>query len=206
MQETNPSDRMVRLYFGKPGENRPTKAEVRDFIVADMGLVRGDEKPQWSEGICELIQYGMDSWDTKLSDTWEHEEQIDQLEAKVRAAQNRVDDLEAELEMEKLSDTDTDVVAEVHRTEARILEILCRDDNIGAKSPNFVPIDEIAAEIDVSRQAVSNIVEAMEKPELGGHVEVDRHGGRVKTADPGAFVAYCGAVRMSPEKIREANR
>ncbi|WP_181686853.1 hypothetical protein [Halorhabdus salina] len=35
-QEKNPTDRMVRLYFGRPGEMNPSKEEVGEFIKSKM--------------------------------------------------------------------------------------------------------------------------------------------------------------------------
>lgn len=53
---------MIRLYFGRLDDPRPVKDEVAAFITEDMGLVRGEGKPRWSERIGELIDFGMKAW------------------------------------------------------------------------------------------------------------------------------------------------
>lgn len=204
--DTNPNDRMIRLYFGKPGDPRPTKQEVATFITDQMGLVQGDGKPRWSEGIGELLELGMDAEADRLDAVNpDDHKRIQELEEKVENYRIRVQQLEQELEKRRLSDGILDAADRVHRVEARILEVLCRDDHHGARSMNYVDLYTVTEQTGLEYNTVVEHAESLSRDEFGGHVQLDDYGEKAKATSPDAFTDYCAATDLDPDQIRLRN-
>lgn len=204
--ETNPNDRKKGIYFGRPGDTRPTKEEVAEFITEEMGLVQGKDKPRWSEGIGELIDLGMDAWRNGFEaiDPAEHE-RIEELEEKISEYRMETERLQQERDKRSQTNGSLDAAERVHRLEARILEFLCRDEHRGAKSMNYVDLFDVAEQTGIEYNAVITYAETLSRPEFGGHVRVDAYGEEAKASSPEAFETYCDAVGVVPDHIRAAN-
>lgn len=200
MGETNPNNRKIRLYFGPDGSSRPTKEEVGEFIVDEMGLVQGPEnKPQWSQGVCELIELGMQAWEGQL-DSPETHKRIEELESQITDYRLKIRQLEQKLEAKRQKDGVVDPADRVHRIEARILEVLCRDEHQGTRSMNFVDLYEVTEQTGLQYSAVVKYAEKLEQFDNG--VELDMYGEKAKATSPNAFEAYCEGTGIDPEVIR----
>lgn len=210
MSETNP-ERMIRLYFGQPGGERPTKKEVADFITEEMGLVRGDDKdPQWSKGVGELIRRGMEAEEERLNSVNPDErERLQELEEEVDNYRAQVQRLKAQLDRQREEDGHLDAARRVHRIEASILEVLCQNEAVGQhagpRGMNFVELFKVAQATGYSFDTVLNYARTLSRPEYGGHVELDDYDEKAKATSRDAFEAYCDATNIDPDIIRRQN-
>jgi len=204
-QETNPKDRMVRLYFGRPGEMKPTKQEVGEFITDKMGLVRDGDKPRWSEGICELIALGMDAWYRGQVERANlvSPERVEKLEERTQEQREKIKELKQQLAREQRDDGRMDAVEQVHHTEAAILRVLCRDENIGAKSPNYVSIPQVSDATGFDYDTITHYGQMLSKPAFGEHVEIDRFGEKIKATSEDAYEMYCKAIGIDGVNLDE---
>ncbi|RKS82127.1 hypothetical protein BDK61_1424 [Haloarcula quadrata] len=204
-QETNPTDRKIRLYFGDGSGVKPTKEEVGGFIKNQMGLVRSGEKPEWSSGVCQLISMGMDAWqDGKIERA--HlisPERVEKLEERNRELKNEVQNLRSELARSDQDGGKVDAAKRVQTIEASILKVLCSDKHLGAKSPNYVQIETISQTTGHDYDTVMHYVRSLSKIEFGGHVEIDRMENNAKAARETAFEEYCDAARIDGMTLDE---
>jgi hypothetical protein len=210
MSETNP-DRMIRLYFGQPGDQRPTKKEVANFITDEMGLVRGDEnEPQWSKGVGELVQRGMEA-EKNLLDAVNHDERerLQELEEEVDRYREQVQRLKAQLDRQREEEGHLDAARRVHRIEASILEILCQNEAVGQhagpEGMNYVELYDVARLTGYDFDTVLQYARTLSRPEYGGHVQLDSYDEEAKATSRDAFEAYCDATDIEPGLIRRQN-
>jgi len=204
-QETNPQDRMVRLYFGRPGEMKPSKEEVGEFIKTKMGLVRTGGEPRWSEGLCELIALGMDAWYQGQVERANlvSPERVEKLEERTQEQREKIADLQQQLAREQRDVGRMDAVDAVHQTEASILKVLCRDEHIGAKSPNYVSIPRVSEVTGLDYDTITHYAEMLSKPAFGEHVEMDRFGENIKATSQEAYDEYCEAAGIDGVSLDE---
>lgn len=198
-------ERRVEIYFGPSPHTNLSKNEVGNFIVSEMGLRGPGGSPKWTEGITELIQLGMETFNESNIDNPEITNRINQLERKLDRYQGRIEQMRAAEGINSGPDEIVEAAKIVLRSEARILEVLCRDDNIGVKSPNFVDSMKLYEEIGISPEAISILTERMSKNEPEGFVETDRYGESIKATSPDSFRRYCNLYRLKVEEIRSIN-
>jgi len=210
VSETNP-DRMIRLYFGQPGDQRPTKEEVADFITDEMGLVRGDgNEPQWSKGVGELVQRGMEA-EKDLLDAVSHDERerLQELEEEVDRYREQVQRLKAQLDRQREEEGHLNAARRVHRIEASILEILCQNEAVGQhagpEGMNYVELYDVARLTGYDFDTVLQYARTLSRPEYGGHVQLDDYDEKAKATSRDAFEAYCDATDIEPGLIRRQN-
>lgn len=210
MGDTNP-DRMIRFYFGQPGDQRPTKEEVADFITDEMGLVRGDgDKPRWSEGVGELIQRGMEAEQEQLNAVNHNErERLRNLEEKVDNYRAQVQRLKSQLDRRREEEGHLDAATRVHRIEASILEVLCRNvaagGHAGPRGMNYVELYDVARATGYNFDTVLQYARTLSETEYGEHVQLDDYDEKAKATSPDAFEAYCDATDIDPASIRRQN-
>lgn len=198
-------ERRVEVYFGPSPHTTLSKSEVGDFIVNNMGLKSPDGNPRWTEGITELVLLGMESFEEGLNDDSELWSRIEQLERELNQYQSEMERLRAASEADSGPDEVIEAAELVYRTEARILEVLCRDDHIGAKSPNYVDVMVVYKETGISPEAIGHLTEMMAMPEFGEFVGIHRYGGSIKAKSEGSFNRYCELRRLDPDDIRTEN-
>lgn len=210
MGETNP-DRMIRLYFGQPGDQRPTKEEVANFITNEMGLVRGNgDKPRWSEGVGELVQRGMEA-EQGLLNAVDHDERerLQELEEQVNNYRAQIQRLKSQLDRQREEDGHLDAARRVHRIEASILEVLCQNEAVGQhagpRGMNYVELYEVARATGYSFDTVLSYARTLSRPEYGGHVQLGDYDEKAKATSRDAFEAYCDATDIDPGIIRRQN-
>lgn len=202
---------MIRLYFGQPGDARPTKEEVAEFITEEMGLVRGDGgKPRWSEGVGELIRRGMEAEREVLNSVNPDErERLQELEEQVNQYRAQVKRLKAQIDCQRQEDGHLDAARRVHRIEASILEVLCQNEAVGGhagpRGMNFVELYEVAQLTGYSFDTVLQYARTLARPEYGGHVELDQYDEKAKATSKDAFEAYCDATNIDPDLIHRQN-
>lgn len=209
MGDTNP-DRMIRLYFGQPDDPRPTKEEVGEFIVEEMGLTQGDDKPRWSEGVGRLIDQGMKA-ETDRLDAISHNdrERIQELESKVADYRAEVKRLQTQLNQRRETRGLIDAADRVHRIEASILEVLCRHEaaggHSGPKGMNYVDLYEVARATGYEFDTVHHYAQMLSKPANGEHVQLDKYEEKAKATRRDAFEDYCDATGIDSNRIRRLN-
>lgn len=210
MSNTNP-DRMIRLYFGQSGGERPTKQEVANFITEEMGLVRGNENdPQWSKGIGELIQRGMEAEKELLNAiNADERERLRELEEKVDNYRAQVQRLKSQLDRQREEEGHLDAARRVHRIEASILEVLCQNEaagrHAGPQGMNYVELYDIARATGYGFDTVLQYARTLSRPEYGGHVKLNDYDEKAKATSRDAFEAYCSATDIDPNLIRRQN-
>lgn len=201
MTSDNPEQRRVGIYFGPTANTVLTKDEVAEFIKNEMGLVRSDGGPKWTEGLTTLIEVGMSEWeDYSVIDGPGLQERINDLEETVEDYHREVKESRPEQETDNSVGL-VEAAERVHRTEARILEVLCRDRNIGAKSPNYVEIHSLAEDVGLEYPVVYHFVENLVQPPCAKFVTFDLHGEKVKATSEDAFERYCEARRLDADSI-----
>lgn len=187
MPRDNHESRRVGIYFGPSSYTRLTKEEVAEFIKHEMGLIRSDGGPKWTEGLTSLIESGMNEWDRAPEvDESELKESINEIEERIKDYHEDVRQLSQEQESEESIDY-IQAAERVHCLEERILEVLCREENIGAKSSNYVRIHNLAREIDVDYPIVYKFVENLAEDSCCNLVEMDLQREQVKAAKADAI-------------------
>ena len=132
-------------------------------------------------------------------------ESIYALEQKIDRYHKEVKDLNSEQAETDPADDLIPAAELVHRTEARILEVLCRDENIGAKSPNYVGTQSLVEETGLKYPILYQYVENLRKYPSGELIQFDVSYEQVKVTNEDAFTEYCQARGMDLEKIRAEN-
>lgn len=200
-------DRTTQIYFGKEEDDRITKERVGEFIRNEMGLERSDGSPHWTEGILELVECGMNNYEREVQPT--DPEIIEQLED----AEERLEELEREnerlkdhLDTQKSRSQVEYPAQEVHLTECRILEVLCRDEHLGHRgSPNFVDVLTIAEETGLEYETVVYNLNQISTPPVE-LIEERGNEEEVKALGADRFEQYCDATGMDPERVRSLNK
>lgn len=200
-------DRTTQIYFGKEDDDRLTKEQVGEFIRNEMGLERADDSPQWTEGILELVECGMDNYDREVQPT--DPEILEQLEE----AEQRLEELERENEMlkQQLQGQQTtkqvkDPAHQVHLSECRILEVLCRDEYLGHRGdPNFVDVIPIVEETGKDPSAVTATLNRMSALHVD-LIESRGNADEVKPLSANIFEKHCEATGIDPEMVRRMNQ
>lgn len=206
MPSDNNEDRRVGIYFGPSSHTTLTKAYVGDFIKNEMGLVRSDGGPKWTEGLTSLIERGMNSWSEGSHGGGEVNREIKRITKQLEEYQAEVKELSTKMEKDTPIENLVDMARRIHRTEARILEVLARDENIGVKSPNYVSWETVCKETGLDRYVVVYYGKVLNDSISNGLVEIDRMEHRVKLTDEGAFDLYCSERNLDTDSIRSLNK
>lgn len=201
--DTN-EDRRVGIYFGPSSHTVLTKAEVGEFITDEMGLVRSDGGPKWTEGLVELIERGMQSWPEIEEDSLDIEQELVEIKDRLEEYQAETQELDTGQEQDHVDDM-IDLAKRVYRTEARILEVLSRDENIGVKSPNYVNWTTVASETGLDLAIVMYYGLMMHSHEGPAFIELDRKQDNAKVTSEEMFELYCDQHQLDPDDIRSMN-
>lgn len=195
-------DRRVRFYLGKPGTGNVTKSEVGEFIKSEMGLVRSDDGPKWSDGLTTLINLGMDAWRANQVDRANllAPSRVEKIEERNRKLKDKVGQLRLELARTDQDSGKIDAAQRVQKIESDILRVLCSDENIGAKSPNFVSIGEVATETGHDYDTVEHYARQLQKTEFGAYVEFDRMDNNIKAQRQSAYQEHREAAGIEVSK------
>jgi hypothetical protein len=198
-------DRTTQIYFGEEDDDRLTKQEVGDFIRNRMGLERSDGSVEWTEGILELVECGMDNFEDAVQPT--DPEIIEELEE----ARERIDELESENEMLKRQlqsqQVDTthvkDPERKTHLIECRILEVLCRQENRGRTGkPQFIDPMNVIKGTGLKPDTVNHYLGIMSEP----HVDlIEEEGNRDRVKASKGFEEHCEDTGIDPDRVRELN-
>lgn len=196
----------MEVYFDTSRHAGVSKEEVAEFIVGQMGLERSNGGPKWTEGITTLIKLGMESWRSDpVNNRSELKESIYKLERKIDKYHKEVKDSDSEQAKTESADELVHAADLVHRTEARILEVLCRDENIGAKSPDYVDIQSLVEETGLKYPTVYQYVDNLRKLPSGELIQFDVSYEQVKVTSEDGFTEYCQARGIDLEKINAEN-
>lgn len=197
-------DRCQKVYFGKPFDVEPTKQEVGEFIMNEMGLTYG-EGPAWSKGVPRLVRLGMKNWgrvleENTLSDYATLENEKNRLERKNKILRNKLEDERAENKWEQRADSDR-AVDRLEKLEATILEILCRVCAFDGESPDFLSVEEIARQSELEDSTVAHHLEKLSRTAFGGYVEFDKKEGVARVTGENVFEEYCQDARLDPDQV-----
>lgn len=158
-------DRCQKIYFGEPQDYKPTKKEVGDFIMNKMGAIY-DGGPAWSEGVPQLVEMGMRNWDKQLGvaslETFDElREERDRVKRKNRELREQLRNQRKQVQPERAVD-------QVERTEARILEVLCREYDSKTERPAFVSLPAIVQQTGFKYSTVVYYLNNLAREEFGG--------------------------------------
>lgn len=202
-------DREITAYLGKPeGDDKITKDELGEFITDEMGLRNSDGDPSWSEGITELLSVGIRQWDTETKQA-NPEMVADLREAKqtIRDLRDERENLKEQIQTEQTEQGYRDAATRQHRLEARVLEILCRDEHLGVDTPNLVPVIEVAQQTGLDHDAVGSVLDALSKPHNGELVTWHDMNPEAKARHENVFEDYCNEnPDFSADEIRRMNQ
>lgn len=201
MPPRNYGNRWVEIYFGPSTYTSRSKEEVADFIVEKMGLRLSGGGPKWTKGLTTLIEIGMEEWeDHSVSDKVGLEENSNDLLETIEDFHQEVKEFSSEQETDNSKDL-AEAAKRVHRIEAQILEVLCRDQYLGAMSPNYVEIHELAEEVGVAYPVIYDFAVNLSRFPGGELVQFDLQGEKVKAVSEDAFEELCEARRLNPDSI-----
>ena len=177
--------------------------EVDSFITEEMGLVRDDGGAKWTEGITELIMLGMDSWRQGQVERAHlvSPERVESLEERNRELREKVSDLQAKVDKLDRDDGKIDAAVRVQRIEASILKVLCN--NIGAKSPNYMSIEEVSDKTGHDYDTIVHYAVMLARAEFGGYVQFDRMEDNIKVQREDAYEKYCEAAGINGVTLDE---
>ncbi len=200
-------DRTTQIYFGKEDDDRLTKEQVGEFIRNEMGLERADDSPQWTEGILELVECGMDNYEREVQPTDpEVLKQLEDAEQRLEELERENEMLKQQLETQQSTKQVKDPVHQVHLSECRILEVLCRDEHLGHRGdPNFVDVITIVEETGMDPSAVTYTLNQMSAP----HVDLVESRGNedeVKPLGADLFERHCEETGIDPDMVRRMNQ
>ncbi len=170
--------------------------EVDSFITEEMGLVRDDGGAKWTEGVTELIMLGMDSWRQEQGQVERAHlvspESVESLEERNRELRGKISDLQAKVDKLDRDDRKIEAAVRVQRIEASILKVLCN--NIGAKSPNYMSIEEVSDKTGHDYDTVVHYAVMLARVEFGGYFQFDRMEDNIKVQREDAYEKYCEAA------------
>lgn len=197
MPPSENNDRRIEIYMGPSRKVDLTKGELADFIIEKMGLVRSDGGPKWTEGVAELVELGMEAFKERGQNHPEFGEEIAKLNRKLD---------EYQAEVEKIATTgqepvDSRIHAAIltHRTQARILKVLCDHARIDDMNV-FIELTDVAKEADLEYSAVSHHTRLLDLTEF---VERNKYGDHAKAASPDAFHVFCKTRGVDSELIED---
>lgn len=131
------TDRRVEIYFGPESSTSLSKQDVADFLINDMGLVREDGAPKWTDGLTTLIKIGMNDWkDESVGSQHLDGQRFDEIIESIEECKNEIQNLNEDENNNQHLDA-IQASKQVQRIKAKILEVLCREEKIGVKSPNL---------------------------------------------------------------------
>lgn len=202
-------ERQITAYLGKPeGDDKITKDELGEFIASRMGYQNSNGEPEWSPGIAELLRVGMRQWDaeTKTVDP-EIVGELREAKQTIRDLRKERENLKEQIETEQVEQGYRGAADQQHRLEARVLEVLCRDEHIGADSPNLVPVITVTQQTGLDNDTVGDVLDALSKPHNGELVTWHDLNPEAKARHAGVFEQYCSNVpEFSADEIRGLNQ
>lgn len=200
-------DRTTQIYFGKEEDDRLTKEQVGEFIRNEMGLERADKSPQWTEGILELVECGMDNYEREVQPTDpEVLEQLEEAEQRLEELERENEMLKQQLESQQAQRHVEDPAHQTHLTECRILEVLCRDEYLGHRGdPNFVDVLTVVEETGMEAGEVTYTLNQMSSPHVN-LIESRGDADEIKPHRADTFEQHCEEVGIDPEMVRRMNR
>ncbi|MFB6131707.1 MAG: hypothetical protein ABEJ28_12915 [Salinigranum sp.] len=200
-------DRTTQIYFGTDDDDRLTKEQVGQFIRNKMGLERADDSPQWTEGILELVEVGMDNYEREVQPTDpEILEQLEEAEQRLNDLERENEMLKQQLETQQSTKQVDNPVHQVHLSECRILEVLCREEYLGHRGdPNFVDVITIVEETGMDPSSVTATLNRMSS----AHVDLIKSRGdadEVKPLGADLFEEHCEETGIDPAVARRMNQ
>jgi len=200
-------DRTTQIYFGTKDDDRLTKGQVGEFIRNKMGLERADDSPQWTEGILELVEVGIDNYEREVQPTDpEILEQLEEAEQRLEELERENEMLKQQLETRQQTTQVENPVHQVHLAECRILEVLCRDEYLGHRGdPNFVDVITIVEETGKDPSSVTATLNRMSAPHVD-LIESRGNADEVKPLGANIFEKHCEATGIDPEMVRRMNQ
>jgi len=202
-------NRKITAYLGKPegGDDRITKPELGEFITDRMGYRDSEGEPEWSEGIAALLRVGMRQWDadTKAVDP-EMVEELREAKREIRDLRQQREELKQQIQTEQVEQGYRDAAEIQHRLEARVLEVLCRDENLGVDSPNLVPVIEVAQKTGLDHDTMGDVLDTLSKPHMD-LVEWHNINPEAKARHGNVFEEYCSDnPEFTADEIRGMNQ
>lgn len=194
-------DKCQKIYFGEPGELKPTREAVGEFIMNKMGEVY-DDGPAWSEGVPKLTAWGMRYYETHQGETSlegleELEEERDKLKSENRELRKQLANREKQINPKRAVDR-------LQEIEAGILKVLCRSKGPVPTSPEFVAVPTIVQQTGLEYETVVNHLEKLARTEFGGYVDFDQSHERARATRTSAFNEYCEGAKLDTDRAASA--
>ena len=197
MPSSKYTDDTAQIYFGN-NDPRPSKERVESFIKENMGYERADGSAQWSKGVGELLEYGMDAFE-------ESQQAFTAVDpSEVEELRDRVEELEAENEQLRAATPPEpdDPERQQLRWECRVLEVLNRDENTTTRGePAWIGYDVLTAEIGMNPETVVSVIRSLRQ-----HGRIEQHNQQKKIRAVTGFEDYAEGAGFDPDVIREENQ
>lgn len=196
------ADRQVVIYFGPSPHTMLLKDTVAKFLMEEMGLVRSDGGPKWTDGLTTLIEMGMDAWEERQKgNQTDFNVRFDELERQIEKIHEEIKSVSVATDERPWEDDLVKIAKRVYRTEARILKVLNREENMGAKSPNFVNVTRVSETTGLDRKTVGYYANILLKLYEGIYIEFDYTGKKIRAAEEDAFDTYCRFRGLDPASL-----
>lgn len=193
--------RCQKIYFGKPLELEPTRREVGEFIMDEMGMIY-DDGPAWSKGVPQLVEMGMRYADHRLEG--ESLESYDEMRQDRDKLQRKNDELRERLSDQRKLVKPERAVDRLEQIEATILRVLSQKGGRGDGALDFVEVPTIVQASDLEYATVVNYLKKLTRLEFGGYVEYDRSDDKARVTRESAFEEYCQGAKLDVDRIASA--
>jgi hypothetical protein len=190
-------ERCQKIYFGEPGEIKPTRREVGEFIMDEMGMIY-DGGPAWSEGVPQLVYLGMQCAEHKLNG--ESIENFDEIRYERDRLQRKTDELRRQLSNRRKQVKSKRAVDRLERIEASILRVLCEEDDSGGP-PGFVEVPTIVQSSGLKYGTVVHYLEKLTRSEFGEYVEYSNGSNKARVTRESAFEEYCRRAKLDTDQV-----
>jgi hypothetical protein len=148
----------------------------------------------------------MRQWDaeTKAVDP-EMVEELREAKREIRDLRDERENLKQQIQSEQVEQGYRDAAEIQHRLEARVLEVLCRDEHLGVDTPNLVPVITVAQQTGLDHDTVGDVLDSLSKPHMG-LVEWHNINPEAKASHAGVFEQYCDGMDFTADEIRGMNQ
>lgn len=194
--DTN-KQRCQKIYFGEPHGLKPTRREVGEFIMNEMGMVY-DDGPAWSKGVPQLVEIGMRCATHKLNG--ESLESFDEVRYERDRLQRESAELRKQLSNRRKQVKPKRAVDRLEQIEASILSVLCQEENHGDDGLDFVEVPNIVQDSGLEYGTVVYYLEKLTREEFGGYVVYDKIDEKARASQESVFDDYCKETGIESDK------
>jgi hypothetical protein len=191
-------ERCQKIYFGKPLGFKPTRREVGEFIMNEMGMIY-DEGPAWSDGVPKLVEMGMrysrNRFDGESLETYDEvRHERDKLLRKNEELREQLSDRRKQIRSKRAVDR-------LEQIEATLLKVLCEEADRGDGTPGFVEVPTVVEESELDYSTVVNYIRKLTRDEFGGYVEYRKGEEKARATRKSAFEEYCRRAKLDKSQF-----